>query len=236
MKTIFHSSGSRGQADHGWLNAAHSFSFGNYYNNGRIHFGKLRVLNDDIIDPSMGFDIHPHQDMEIITIPLVGSLKHGDNMGHEEIISTGEVQVMSAGTGVWHSEHNASDIDKINLFQIWIFPDQKGHKSRYDQKRFISKGRKEEWQLLVSPDGQNESLWINQNAYIFLIESQGGKILYSLNSSENGVYFMMIEGSADIDGNKLKNRDALGMWEVDNSIEILFYGKSRLLAIEVPMN
>lgn len=236
MKKIFHPSASRGFADHGWLKATHSFSFANYYDNGRIHFGKLRVLNDDRIAPAHGFDIHPHQDMEIITIPLSGALKHGDNMGHEEIINPGEVQVMSAGTGIWHSEHNASDTEELNLFQIWIFPDKKGHEPRYEQKFFPAEERVGTWQLLVSPDGKNDSLWINQRAFISLIESAEGNITYSLNNPDNGVYLMMVEGEAIVSGQNLTGRDAFGLWELDQPVEVNFTGKSKLLAIEVPMN
>jgi quercetin 2,3-dioxygenase len=236
MKKIFHSSESRGSANHGWLKATHSFSFANYYDNNRIHFGKLRVLNDDIISPTKGFDIHPHQDMEIITIPLSGSLKHGDNMGHEEIIKAGEVQVMSAGTGVWHSEFNASGTEELNLFQIWIFPDKKGRKPRYEQKLFLSEKRQGNWQLLVSPDGRDESLWIHQDAFISLIESGEAIVNYTLNTPNNGVYFMLVEGEALISGEKLSKRDALGVWEIDGFVEIKFNGLSKLLTIEVPMD
>jgi hypothetical protein len=176
MKKVFHSSKDRGFVNHGWLKAAHFFSFGNFYNSKKLHFGKLRVVNDDIISPSKGFDIHPHQDMEIITIPLSGSLRHADNMGSEEIISAGEVQVMTAGTGIWHSEFNAYDTELINLFQIWIFPNQKSHKPRYVKKRFNSEERLNNWQLLVSPDSRDNSLQINQNAFISLTETKQNKL------------------------------------------------------------
>ena len=236
MKTIFHKASERGSANHGWLNAKHSFSFANYYNPQKIHFGKLRVLNDDIVQASKGFGLHPHEDMEIITIPLSGALKHTDNMGHEEVISTGEVQVMSAGTGVWHSEFNASDKEPINLFQIWIFTDKKGHQPRYDQKLFSEKKRINNWQLLVSPNGKNESLWIHQNAFISVIDAQNiESINYPLNDPNNGVYFMLIEGETQILNHKLEKRDALGISEIDGSIGISFLNDSKLLAIEVPM-
>ncbi|MBN1820742.1 MAG: pirin family protein [Prolixibacteraceae bacterium] len=236
MNTIFHSSDSRGGANHGWLKAKHSFSFSDYYDNSRMHFGKLRVLNDDVIAPATGFDIHPHQDMEIITIPLSGSLKHGDNMGHEEIITPGEVQVMSAGTGIWHSEHNASASEPLNLFQIWIFPDNKGHKPRYNQKMFSPENVQNKWQLFVSPDGRDNSLWIHQNAFISMIYADKGMHQYAFNDKRNGVYFMMVEGSADLVNNKLNKRDAIGIWDADDTLDILFFENSQLMAIEVPMN
>ena len=236
MKTIYHPSDSRGFADHGWLKATHSFSFANYYDNSKIHFGKLRVLNDDIVAPSMGFDTHPHQDMEIITIPLSGSLKHGDNMGHTEVLKTGEVQVMSAGTGILHSEHNASNQEILNLFQIWIFTDKKGHTPRYEQKFFAPEERNQNWQLLVSPDSQKGSLMIHQQAFISRIVHPEGSTYYSLKKPDNGIYFMLIDGEAQIAGQKLLKRDALGVWDIDGPVKITFSGQSELLAIEVPMN
>lgn len=237
MNTIIHKASQRGFADHGWLKAAHSFSFANYFDNEKIHFGKLRVLNDDLISPARGFDLHPHQDMEIITIPLSGALRHTDNMGNEEIISTGEVQVMSAGTGIWHSEFNASKTFDLSLFQIWIFTIKKGLKPGYNQKKFDETERVGKWQLLVSPNGQNNALSINQSAYISIIEfSSENSTIYHLNEQGNGVYFMLIEGEAEIIGNTLQKRDAIGVWNIIDSIEINFTRSSKLLAIEVPMN
>ncbi len=237
MNTIIHKASQRGFADHGWLKAAHSFSFANYFDNEKIHFGKLRVLNDDLISPARGFDLHPHQDMEIITIPLSGALRHTDNMGNEEIISTGEVQVMSAGTGIWHSEFNASKTDDLSLFQIWIFTNKKGLKPGYNQKKFDETERVGKWQLLVSPNGQNNALSINQSAYISIIEfSSENSTIYHLNEQGNGVYFMLIEGEAEITGNTLQKRDAIGVWNIIDSIEINFTRSSKLLTIEVPMN
>lgn len=236
MKSVFHKSSHRGSADHGWLKANHSFSFANYYDNEKIHFGKLRVLNDDIIDPGKGFDLHPHQDMEIITIPLSGKLKHGDNTGNNVIIKTGEVQVMSAGTGIWHSEYNGSKTQPVNLFQIWIFPDKKGHRPRYEQKNFELSERINKWQLLVAPKAQKDTLWINQDAYISTIETKGiSETNYRLNTPGNGVYFMLIEGQAKINEHNIEKRDAVGFWEIVENIEIEFLKNTTLLAIEVPM-
>jgi hypothetical protein len=237
LNTVIYKASQRGFADHGWLKAAHSFSFANYFDNEKIHFGKLRVLNDDLISPARGFELHPHQDMEIITIPLSGTLRHTDNMGNEEIISTGEVQVMSAGTGIWHSEFNASNTKDLSLFQIWIFTIKKGLKPGYNQKRFDETERVGKWQLLVSPNGQNNVLSINQSAYISIIEfSSENSTVYNLNEQGNGVYFMLIEGEVEITGNILQKRDAIGVWNFIDSIEINFTRSSKLLAIEVPMN
>jgi len=236
MKKIFYAAEKRGHANHGWLKATHSFSFGNYYDNEKIHFGKLRVLNDDIVAPGRGFDLHPHEDMEIITIPLSGSLRHADNMGNEGVITNSEVQVMSAGSGIWHSEYNVSETQELNLFQIWIFTNNKGHKPRYDQKAFFPEDRLNTWQLLVSPDGKSDSLRIHQDAFISIIntvELQSTK--YRLHKKGNGVYFMIIDGEVEIDSNRLKKRDALGCWDFDNELEICFKNNSELLAIEVPM-
>jgi quercetin 2,3-dioxygenase len=237
MEKIIHKASERGFADHGWLKAAHSFSFANYYDEHKIHFGKLRVLNDDIVAPSKGFGMHPHEDMEIITIPQSGALKHADNMGNEAVITTGEVQVMSAGTGVHHSEFNASDTEPVNLFQIWIFTDQSGHKPRYDQKLFSPEGRNGKWQLLVSPDGRNESLRIHQNAFVSAIDSNRlAEIQYKIYSPGNGVYFMVSDGTVKIEGNILERRDAAGFWSFSEPLKIQFMKPSNLLAIEVPMH
>ncbi len=236
MESIFHKSSQRGKADHGWLKATHSFSFANYYDSEKTNFGKLRVLNDDEIAPSKGFDLHPHQDMEIITIPLSGSVRHTDNMGNEDIISAGEVQVMSAGSGIWHSEFNASNSEALKLFQIWIFTNKKGHRARYEQKAFPAEGQKNNWQLLVSSKGKNDSLWIHQDAYISIIETNDIQAKsYQLNKQGNGVYFMLVEGKTEINGHKMQDRDAVGCWSFYDPIEIYFLKNSKLLAIEIPM-
>lgn len=236
MKTILHKSEDRGYADHSWLKAAHSFSFANYYDSEKVNFGKLRVLNDDIVAPGKGFDLHPHKDMEIITIPLSGSLRHKDNMGNQEIISAGEVQVMSAGFGIWHSEYNASATEELNLFQIWIITNRTGHNPRYNQKFFDSSERTDKWQLLVSPNGREDSLWINQNAFISVFDSNiADSAVYKLNDQSNGVYFMLTEGEVKINEQVLKTRDAIGVWDNAEPLEISFQQPSKILAIEVPM-
>ena len=236
MEKIFHKASQRGFADHGWLKTTHSFSFANYFDSEKNHFGKLRVLNDDVIEPSKGFDLHPHQNMEIITIPLYGSVRHGDNIGNEEIISVGEVQVISAGSGIWHSEFNASDSKLLSLFQIWILTDKKGHKSSYSQKVFSETDKINSWQLLVSPKGINNSLSINQDAFISIIYSDNLQTTsYQTNKQGNGVYFMLIQGEVEIDNQILEKRDAVGVWSFYDPLEIRFFENSRLLAIEVPM-
>jgi len=237
MKKIIHRAEERGYADYEWLKSAHSFSYGDYYNRERMQFGKLRVLNEDMVAPGKRFDMHPHQDMEIITIPLSGTLKHTDKMGIESIVTAGEVKVMSAGTGIRHSESNASSTEPVSLFQIWIFSDQTGHKPRYAQKRFDPSGRKEKWQLLVSSDGRFDSLRIHQNAFISIIDTENlEQISYSLNSPGNGVYFMVVEGIAEAEGELLEKRDAAGFWAFSDALVIDFKQPSTLLAIEIPVH
>lgn len=197
----------------------------------------LRVFNDDVIAPSRGFGMHPHENMEIITIPLLGALKHADNMGNEAVITAGEVQVMSAGTGVFHSEFNASETEPVNLFQIWIFTDKNGHPPRYDQKRFSPDERQNKWQLLVSPDGTDDSLWIHQNAFISAFDStQNTETFYKPKSAGNGVYIMVVDGAVEVEGTELFKRDAAGFWAFDDSLKIRFNKPSGLLVIEVPMD
>ena len=196
----------------------------------------LRVLNDDIVAPAQGFGLHPHNDMEIITIPHYGALRHTDNMGNEGVITTGEVQVMSAGSGVMHSEFNASKTEELKLYQIWIFTDKKGHQPRYDQKKFETAERIDNWQLLVSPDGREESLWIHQNAFLSVFDSKdAGSTVYKLNDPDNGVYFMLTEGEVKIGDQILKTRDAVGVWDISESLAISFLKPSKILAIEIPM-
>lgn len=233
MKTIKYPSEQRGQANYGWLNARYSFSFANYYNPENIHFGVLRVLNDDIIQPGMGFGTHPHDNMEIITIPLKGTLMHQDSMGHQSEIKAGEVQVMSAGTGIRHSEFNGSEEEALNLFQIWIFPIRQGLKPRYYQKKFNIENAKTV--LLVSPDGRNESLSINQDAFISRIKTEKGlTTTYPLYSEGNGLFVMLIEGNAQIAGENLKKRDAVSIKNA-NEIEISATDNLDLLILEVPV-
>ncbi|WP_298496480.1 pirin family protein [uncultured Algibacter sp.] len=238
MKTIIHKANERGFANHGWLQANHSFSFANFYNKDKIQFGALRVLNDDIIAPKMGFGTHPHDNMEIITIPLKGVLKHRDNMGDEWIpVVPGEVQVMSAGTGVQHSEVNGSNTEHLSLFQIWIMPNKQNVKPRYDQKMFDANKRKNMLQILVSSidEGHDSSLKIHQDAIISRIDLEKGKTFeYQLKSKSHGVYVMTIFGNYSINENELQTRDAAGVSETSN-FNIKTNEDSGLLFIEVPI-
>lgn len=235
MKTLFHSANSRGAANHGWLNAKHSFSFASWYNPDRIHFGALRVLNDDIVLGGGGFGTHPHDNMEIITIPLKGSLQHKDSMGNSSVINAGEIQVMSAGTGIQHSEFNPSNSDELNLFQIWIFPNKRNVEPRYDQFQMDVSKMKNQFLQLVSPNKTDEGTWIYQDAWIHIAEMDATTTLtYSPKSTANGVYFMVIEGNVKIGDQPLEQRDALGVWDT-TSVTILASQDSKILAIEVPM-
>jgi redox-sensitive bicupin YhaK (pirin superfamily) len=235
MKTVFHSEASRGHANHGWLNAKHSFSFASWQNPERIHFGALRVLNDDIVAPSMGFGKHPHDNMEIITIPLKGALKHQDSMGNSSIIEAGEVQVMSAGTGVQHSEVNAKSDEAINLFQIWIFPNKQNVTPRYDQIRYDEEALNNNLLQVVSPNPDDAGTWIQQQAWIHLSQiEEGTHLTYDLKKSGNGVYILNIDGAFEITEQTLNNRDAIGIWETE-SVTIHANKSGRLLLIEVPM-
>ena len=235
MQQEFHASSTRGFADHGWLQAKHSFSFASWFNRYRMHFGALRVLNDDIVAPGMGFGKHPHDNMEIITIPLKGSLKHEDSMGFSEVVHAGEVQVMSAGTGIHHSEFNASQTEEINLFQLWIFPNQQEVTPRYQQLGYENLDMKDAFLQLVSPNPDDEGLWIHQTAWIHMIDMSPNTMqTYTLKHPGNGVYLMNIEGEKVIAKQALGARDALGVWETP-SVEIQAKEQGRLLLIEVPM-
>lgn len=235
MKTIFHPASDRGHADHGWLNAHHSFSFASWYDPAKVHFGMLRVLNDDIVAGGQGFGTHPHNDMEIITIILEGALEHRDNMGNGSIIRPGDVQVMSAGTGVLHSEFNPSPTEKTNLFQLWVFPKENGIAPRYDQKTFDPNERKNKIQLVASGFKKNDELYIHQDAALSLSQLDAGKSLeYTMNKEGNGAYIMVIKGKLKIDEQELGRRDALGLWETQK-FEIHAEESSEILIVEVPM-
>lgn len=236
MRKVFFPSIERGYADHGWLKSYHSFSFASYYNPEKIHFGLLRVLNDDMVSGGMGFSSHPHDNMEIISIPLSGSLEHQDSMGNKHVISTGEVQVMSAGKGVIHSEKNHSKTEPVNFLQIWIFPKERNIEPRYDQKLFSFTEHKNALLPLVSPNGNANTLSINQDAYFYHGNiTENATINFSLNDSKHGLYLFMLEGELEVDGQKLMTRDALGIAEVDQ-ISIQGIKHSSFILIEIPMN
>lgn len=238
MKTKIYKANDRGTANHGWLKTNFSFNFAHYYNPEKINFGALRVLNDDYIQGGMGFGTHPHENMEIISIPLKGALKHRDSMSNKWIpLSTGEVQVMSAGTGIQHSEMNNHPIEEVNLFQIWIIPNQQQVKPRYNQKVFNVLERKNKLQVLVSSieDKIEGALTIHQNAQISRIDlSENSVFKYQLKSENNGVYLMVIEGKITVDTNDLSNRDAVSIEQTSN-FEIKVAKNAELLFIEVPL-
>jgi quercetin 2,3-dioxygenase len=235
MRMTIHRAGDRGAANHGWLNAKHSFSFAGYHNPDKVHFGALRVLNDDIIAGGGGFPTHPHDNMEIVTIPLKGALQHRDSTGGQGIIQAGDVQIMSAGTGVQHSEFNASATEAVNLFQCWLFPKERNITPRYDQRSFDVADRINKWQTVVSPVEADNALWINQDARFSLTKLTAGTILDYTNAFEgNGVYLMVINGTVTVDGQTFSDRDAAGIAEAD-SFSITAATDAELMAIEVPM-
>lgn len=236
MKLTVHRAGCRGHANHGWLKTWHSFSFASYYNPDRMHFGSLRVLNDDTIQAGMGFGTHPHDNMEIITIVLDGELEHRDSMGNGSVIRPGEVQVMSAGTGIQHSEFNHSVKNDASLLQIWVFPDQKNVEPRYGQAKFPEEEMKGKWRTVVSPDGMDNSLWIHQQAWFSLGEFEPETTInYSLKKAENGIYIFLISGELEIGAEKLNTRDAICIEEIDTEITLKLNKKSKVLVLEVPL-
>jgi redox-sensitive bicupin YhaK (pirin superfamily) len=234
MKTIIHKADSRGNADYGWLKTKYTFSFANYYDPTRINFGALRVLNDDYIAGGEGFGKHPHDNMEIITIPTSGELLHTDSMGHSMTIGANEVQVMTAGTGIFHAELNNLPDTAVTLFQIWIFPDKKNLKPRYDQKKFDPKESENKWQCLVAPTDSN-ALMIHQQAWFYRASLSEGRTLdYKLNLSTNGVYLFVVDGEIELDGTKLESRDGIGIWET-SKITIKALKQTNVLLMEIPM-
>ncbi|MEM6718008.1 MAG: pirin family protein [Bacteroidota bacterium] len=237
MNTVLHKADTRGNANHGWLQSKHTFSFANYHNPERMNFGVLRVLNDDIVSESMGFGTHPHRDMEIISIPLEGDLLHKDDMGNVAIIKAGDVQVLSAGTGITHSEYNNNPDKPVKFLQIWVFPDKRGVKPRYDQITMNVNDRKNKFQQVLSPNPEDSGVWIHQNAWFNMTSLEKGKELkYNLNDAEkNGVYAFIIDGKATINGQALEKRDGFGVWNTDE-LQITADSTAEILLMEVPMN
>jgi redox-sensitive bicupin YhaK (pirin superfamily) len=235
MRTILHKAASRGNADHGWLKTQHTFSFANYYNSERVHFGALRVLNDDWIAGGQGFGMHPHDNMEIITIPLSGVVEHKDSMGNHGTITAGEIQVMSAGTGIYHSEFNGDKTNPLSLLQIWVFSDKKNVTPRYDQISLADIAKENELYQILSPSADDQGVWIHQQAWFslgnFTSEWEGS---YKLHRPESGVYVFVIEGDAFVSGNALGRRDGIGIAEV-SEIEIKATAGSRILIMEIPV-
>ncbi len=236
MKTIVHKADTRGKANHGWLNSSHSFSFANYYNPERMNFGVLRVLNDDTVAPGMGFGKHPHDNMEIISIPLEGDLEHKDSMGNTTVIKEGDIQVMSAGTGVFHSEYNKNQDKEVKFLQIWVIPNQKNVAPRYDQITLNHDDLKNQLSQILSPNQDDDGVWIHQNTWFHLGEFEAGTtVSYELKDPNNGVYAFVLEGDMTIETQKLNKRDGVGILET-NKIEILADSSSKILLMEVPMS
>jgi quercetin 2,3-dioxygenase len=235
-KSVIHRANTRGYFNHGWLKTYHSFSFAGYYDKSRVHFGLLRVLNDDIIEAGEGFGTHPHDNMEIVTIPIYGELAHKDSMGHEEILTANEVQVMSAGSGLTHSEYNASDKDPVSLLQIWVFPKEHDVEPRYDQKIFDPFLMKNNVFTVVSPEKKEDILWLNQDAYFSLSDLDKEKTIeYKINKEGNGVYIFVIDGKIQVEEETLDKRDGMGL-EGISSVNIKAISDSKILFIEIPMS
>lgn len=236
-KYTLHKAETRGNANHGWLKSAHTFSFGNYYNPERIHFGVLRVLNDDYVAPGMGFGMHPHENMEIISIPLSGELEHKDSLGNTSTIRKGDIQVMSAGTGVQHSEYNPNENHQVEFLQIWLFPNKKNVTPRYDQITLNYSDRNNKFQQILSPNSEDEGVWIHQNAWFYLgnfDENTSNK--YIINNKGNGVYLFIIEGKIEVDNQILSKRDGLGITNLYDFRFTSLQKNTEILLMEIPMH
>ncbi|HTM99718.1 MAG TPA: pirin family protein [Pedobacter sp.] len=234
-QTVLHKANTRGVADHGWLKSYQSFSFAGYYNPDRINFGALRVLNDDIVTGGMGFGEHPHDNMEIISIPLEGELQHKDSMGNVATIKAGEIQVMSAGTGIFHSEYNSDKDNPAKFLQIWLFPNQRNVTPRYDQILLENQHKKNEFIQILSPDKDDAGVWIYQNAWFNLayFDAENSRT-YQLHQPGNGVYIFVLKGQIEVNGQLLETRDGFGIWETD-AFDIKAVGDAEFLVMEVPM-
>ncbi len=236
MNTVLHKANTRGNANHGWLDSHHTFSFANYHNPDRMHFGVLRVLNDDTVSAGQGFGKHPHDNMEIISIPLSGDLQHEDSMGNKAVIKNGDVQVLSAGTGVHHSEYNRNADQEVKFLQIWIFPKIKNVTPRYDQISIENIAKKNEFYQVLSPNADDAGVWIHQDAWFhigdFDVDTNQS---YQIKNNGNGLYAFVLEGEAEINGQALETRDGFGVWDV-NEIAINAKKGSRILLMDVPMN
>jgi redox-sensitive bicupin YhaK (pirin superfamily) len=235
MKTVLHKASTRGAANHGWLNSHHSFSFANYYNPERMNFGVLRVLNDDVVSSGRGFGTHPHDNMEIISIPLEGDLEHKDSMGNVTVIKEGDVQAMSAGTGIYHSEYNKNSDREVKFLQIWLFPNKKNVEPRYDQITLDNTSQKNQLYQVLSPNPDDDGVWIHQNAWFHMGTLDKGKAIdYQLKDTTNGVYAFVLDGDVTIEGQALNKRDGYGIWDT-NAIHIKADSNARILLMEVPM-
>lgn len=234
---VIHKSDSRGDANHGWLHSRHTFSFANYYNPERMHFGALRVLNDDVVAAGMGFGTHPHDNMEIVSIPLEGDLEHKDSMGNVSVIKHGDVQVMSAGTGITHSEYNKNKDKPVKFLQIWVLPNKLNVTPRYDQITLDSSMRRNKLQQIVSPNSDDEGIWVHQDAWFHLgTFDKGFSTEYNIKKKGNGVYAFIIKGDVTIAGTSLNERDGLGIWDTNNFSIEANSADAEVLLMEVPMN
>jgi len=234
MKTILHKAANRGHANHGWLDSYHSFSFAHFYDPAKVHFGALRVLNDDTVKAGYGFSKHPHDNMEIVSIPLSGDLEHKDSTGRHEIIKQNDVQIMSAGSGIAHSEMNANKDKEVKFLQVWVFPKEQNITPRYEQKTFKPEDRNNKIKTVVAPD-DTDAVWINQDAWFSLGKmDKDFTTTYSIKNNGNGVYAFVLEGEVTINGEKLGKRDALGVWDIDK-IDITANTNAEILLIDVPM-
>lgn len=234
-KIIIHRADTRGIAEHGWLKSFHTFSFSSYYNPERIHFGVLRVLNDDIVKPGSGFEEHTHDNMEIISIPLEGILTHKDSLGHISLIKPGDIQIMSAGSGIKHEEYNDDNTKTVNLLQIWIYPKQKDIQPEYQQKTFNPSDRENTIQQIISPFSENNGLHINQDAWISMGKLEKGmKTNYSIKKENNGLYIFMVEGDLNIEGLNLYKRDGIGI-SGTNKINLKALNNCEFILFDIPM-
>ncbi len=236
MKTVLHKANTRGHANHGWLDSHHTFSFAGYQNPERMHFGVLRVLNDDQVSAAKGFGTHPHDNMEIISIPLEGDLEHKDSMGNVATIKEGEVQVMSSGTGIFHSEYNKNPDKPVKFLQIWVFPNKRNVEPRYDQISIRDIEKENAFYQVLSPNPEDEGVWIHQDAWFQLGKFESGaEASYQIHKEGNGVYAFVLDGEVEINGQKLEKRDGFGLWEMD-SFDFKSLTNSRVLLMEVPMS
>jgi redox-sensitive bicupin YhaK (pirin superfamily) len=235
-QTILHKGDTRGHANHGWLNSYHSFSFGSYYNPDRMSFGALRVLNDDTVDAGMGFGKHPHDNMEIISIPLEGDLEHKDSMNNTAVIKNGDIQAMSAGTGIYHSEYNQDKDKRVKFLQIWLYPNKRNVEPRYDQITLNLADRENKLQQVLSPNADDAGVWIHQDAWFNLGKfDKGISTEYTIHKEGNGVYAFVLSGQVEINGQQLNNRDALGIWDTDK-FTITATADAEFLLMDVPMS
>ena len=236
MNKVIHRANTRGTANHGWLQSKHTFSFANYHNPERMHFGVLRVLNDDQVDPGQGFGKHPHNNMEIISIPLEGDLEHKDSIGNTAVIKEGDVQVMSAGTGIYHSEYNKNNDKPVKFLQIWVFPNKKEVNPRYDQISLKDIEEKNTFYQILSPNANDQGVWIHQDAWFSMGKFENPTVTsYKIKKESNGVYVFLLEGEAEIDGEKLEKRDSIGIWNT-HKLNIKTNENTKILLMDIPMN